>query len=131
MNLNDLLKLCEAATPGPYRALNGSGMAGVHGPDCKIYHAPFEPEASKQTHDRQKADADYFAALNPSLVRALVKVAMAADRYMTAMNSLEDDLSDDTKEAGTQFSARIMAFNSSRAPLEAALTELNKEFGGV
>ena len=69
MNLDELLKIAEAATPGPWYANDrmvssrptGSGDVAVAQPD----------------HKAEYANAAHIAAFNPRTAQALVKVAMA------------------------------------------------------
>ena len=91
--LDDLLELEKRATQGRWISFpkNSRGMTGVHGPDCKIYHAPFESETLKETHDRQRRDAELITSMR-NCIRELVEVARAADEFANSYRNQNDHL---------------------------------------
>ena len=102
----------KAATPGPWTPLlKSKGLTGVHATDCKIYHAEFDPGCLKDTHDRQKRDAEFIAhargdipflveqvrrlqAENDETSRALLNTRKLASTTAATMKADIDKLSD-------------------------------------
>jgi hypothetical protein len=70
MNLTELRKLAEAATPGSWQY--------------------FKDWQSIQTVDQ--ADAAYIAALSPEVVKAMAEAVLAAHRMISVPFDVDDDL---------------------------------------
>lgn len=68
-------ELCEKATPGPWKPLlNSKGLTGIHAEDCQIYHALFDPQCLKETHNRQKSDAKFIAESRTAIPKLLDEI---------------------------------------------------------
>lgn len=92
----------KAATPGPWTPLlKSKGLTGVHATDCKIYHAEFDPGCLKDTHDRQKRDAEFIAHARgdiPFLVEQVRRLQAERKLSDNALSALQELTLSDNKE---------------------------------
>ena len=67
------------ATPAPWHAANGVGVAALSGPDCQIYVMALSRYDLPETWARQRADAEYIAALRNAASSLIEAARMAHD----------------------------------------------------
>ena len=77
VSLDELERLADAATPGPWRecgAKDGCGLVWSEPVDMPLAttDTDSEEEGISSTRGRKLADAAYIAAANPSTVKALI-----------------------------------------------------------
>lgn len=94
-DLAALLKIAEAATPGPWVVgePDQHGQAVVRDKDIERFTCWHHSVGAieKEMH----ANAAHIAAFNPTVAQALVKVAMAAEKIATDKVSNEDGWTDE------------------------------------
>lgn len=103
-SLDALLKIAEAATPGPWIAASRPSsvvgwpivQGGVGRSICNVSVAPpFDHPGNVEFNAFSCANAAHIAAFNPTVAQALVKVAMAAEKIATDKVSNEDGWTDE------------------------------------
>lgn len=78
--LDHLLALAHAATPGPYSVkIPWSAFSAILSPTGALFHTAAPGPDTNPT--QLEADHNYFAALAPAVVTALVRVAQAAQKH--------------------------------------------------
>lgn len=117
--LDKLSALYARGTQGKLKSFppNSRGMTGIRGPDCLIYSMTFDSECLKETHDRQRRDAEFFA-----ISHNLWPQIEAVLRATSEMNRLLNDW-----DLIRQHSYAHERLNSAMTALDAAIKEQIRE----
>lgn len=123
MNRDDLRRLAEKATPGPWRRTEdgvtsswAEGLPATHRHTVSAPHAPFafgETIAAAPT----EADARYLAAVSPDRVLALLDHVEALERVAEAARALLPFLPEGGPNPQWRHSAHFVAADALRAAL--------------
>lgn len=130
------LALCEAATPGPWRAISGKGSATVQAQDVAVFInvRRFEGEYIDETVTRWQADAAFIASARALLPAALHEVQRLNALYDELLRSRSDgtklafEMADQAKAAQAEAEREVQRL---RGELEHARAERDKLRGLV
>jgi hypothetical protein len=94
MNLDDLDRLAQAATPGPWSTYGPFVMAYGQYPQDTNYVIRQRPERAAPDDPQAVADAAFIAACDPKTVRALVAVVRAQGEMLRRLEWIENGWSE-------------------------------------
>lgn len=99
-DLAALLKIAEAATPGPWKAqfsdTERAGVAEIDGKGWQSFAEVYVARSNGESNPEGRANAAHIAAFNPTVAQALVRVAMAAKddaRFFPVSQDMREALS--------------------------------------
>ena len=141
MNIEELKRLAEAATPGPWKQGIPTIKFGTHNPAtvygedgetslAHIYGIPTNRDLEELAGDKRwkvgLANASYIAALSPERILAMIRAIESADAMRETLSEISGSKS--LTATPTQFYQHLqrIAAKATGGPYDAARAELEK-----